>query len=430
MLSKFNTSNILSSIRSNLSISVKDKPIYLDYMSTTRTDPRVVDKMLPYFTEDFGNAHSRSHIMGHIAETATEHARAEVASLIKADPMDIIFTSGATESNNLAIKGAARYLKKTKGKNIILVGATEHKCVLEAAKSLAEEGFEHHIIPVDKTGTIDTEWLESFLQQNGDKVAIVSTMAVNNEIGTINPLTKIGSICHKHNVLFHTDAAQGYGKVDIDVKRDHIGLLSISAHKIYGPKGVGALYVSRRPRVRLVPLMSGGGQERGIRSGTLPVPLVVGMGEAASIMKKEGPSDIAKLTRQSKYFMDKVNSQLENVRLNGNPDARYPGCVNLSFDYVEGESLMLGMGDLCVSSGSACTSASLEPSYVLAACGVDPENAHTSIRFGIGRFTTDEELDEAANRVVENVKDLREMSCLYDMAKQGIDLNSIEWAEH
>ena len=344
--------------------------------------------------------------------------------MINADPKEIIFTSGATESNNMAIKGIPRFYKKTK-KHIITT-RTEHKCVLEAARSMINEGFEVTFLNVDKDGLIDLKELESSIRPD---TCLVSVMAVNNEIGVIQPLKEIGEICKKHKVYFHTDCAQAYGKIKLDVNDMKIDLLSISSHKIYGPKGIGALYVRRRPRVRLEPLLSGGGQERGLRSGTLAPPLVAGFGEAARLLKQEFANDEAHIKRLSKKLIDGLLS-IEHTTLNGSAEHRYPGCVNVSFAYVEGESLLMALRDIALSSGSACTSASLEPSYVLHALGADDALAHSSIRFGIGRFTTEEEIDYVIKAIKERVKFLRELSPLWEMVQEGIDLNSIEWSGH
>ncbi|MDX2073158.1 MAG: IscS subfamily cysteine desulfurase [Alphaproteobacteria bacterium] len=400
-------------------------PVYLDYQATTPVDPRVLEKMLPYFTEKFGNPHSRSHAYGWAAEEATEIAREQVADLIGADAKEIIFTSGATESNNIAIKGVGHFYKDKK--NHIITVQTEHKCVLDSCRHLEQEGFTVTYLPVQPNGLIDLELLKNTIT---DKTALVSVMAVNNEIGVIQPLAEIGKICRERGVFFHTDAAQGFGKIPLDVDAMNIDLMSISGHKTYAPKGVGALYVRRRPRVRLESLFSGGGQERGMRSGTLATPLVVGLGEAAAIAKKEMGADLEKARRYYQRFETEIMDAIPDVFLNGDREARYPGNINLSFAYVEGESMMMAVKDLAVSSGSACTSASLEPSYVLRALGVGEELAHTSIRFGFGRFTTDEEIDFAINLVKNSVHKLREMSPLWEMVQEGIDITKIEWAGH
>lgn len=400
-------------------------PIFLDYQSTTPTDPRVLEKMLPWFTEKFGNPHSRSHAFGWEAEEATEIAREQVAGLIGASSKEIIFTSGATEANNIAIKGVARFYKDKK--NHIITVVTEHKCVLDSVRHLEQEGCEVTYLPVQKNGLIDLEVLKAAIKDN---TALVSVMAVNNEIGVIQPLAEIGNICRERGVFFHTDAAQAFGKIPLDVEAMNIDLMSISGHKIYGPKGVGALFVRRRPRVRLEPLFSGGGQERGMRSGTLPTPLVVGLGEAARIAKEEMAQDAAHVRHLSDSFLKAILDGVPDVFLNGDREQRWSGCINLSFAYIEGESMIMAIKKLAVSSGSACTSSSLEPSYVLRAIGVGEDLAHTSIRFGIGRFTTSEEITAAIDIVKGSIDKLRAMSPLWEMAQEGIDINSIEWAGH
>ncbi len=403
----------------------KQRPIYMDYQSTTPVDPRVVEKMLPYFTEQFGNPHSRTHAYGWEAEDAVETAREQVAELIGAGPKEIIFTSGATESNNMAIKGVAHFYGDKK--KHIITAKTEHKCVLDSCRHLEREGFNITYLPVQENGLVDLKELEAAMTED---TLLVSIMAVNNEIGVIQPLKEIGALCRKHGAFFHTDIAQGFGKIKIDVDEMNIDLASISGHKIYAPKGVGAIYVRRRPRVRLEALINGGGQERGFRSGTLPTPLVVGLGEAARIAGEEMELEQARIAKQSKRLFEGLAEEIPEVFLNGDKDARYPGNLNLSFAYVEGESLLMAIRELAVSSGSACTSASLEPSYVLHSIGVGDDLAHTSIRFGIGRFTTDEEIERAIEVVQGSVGKLRDMSPLWDMAKEGIDINSIEWAHH
>ena len=399
-------------------------PIYLDYQSTTPMDKRVLEKMLPYFCEKFGNPHSRSHAYGWEAEEATDIARSQIANLINSSEKEIIFTSGATESNNLAIKGVARFYKDQK--NHIITVTTEHKCVLDSCRVLEQEGFEVTYLPVQKNGIVDLDALKSAIKTN---TVLVSVMAVNNEIGVIQPLAEIGKICREKGVFFHTDAAQGFGKIPLDVEAMNIDLMSISGHKIYGPKGIGALFVRRRPRIRLEPLISGGGQERGMRSGTLATPLCVGLGEAAQLAKAEMGKDNEHVRLLSNKFMQEVGS-LPDIYLNGDSEQRYWGNINLSFAYIEGESMIMAIKDLAVSSGSACTSASLEPSYVLRALGVNEELAHTSIRFGIGRFTTNEEIDYAINLVKNSINRLREMSPLWEMTQEGIDISKIEWSGH
>jgi len=401
------------------------KPIYLDYQATTPMDGRVLEKMLPYFTEKFGNPHSRSHAYGWEAEAACDLAREQVADLIGANEKEIVFTSGATESNNIAIKGVARFYKDQK--NHIITPVTEHKCVLDSARHLQQEGFEVTYLPVQKNGLVDLEALKAAIKPN---TLLVSVMAVNNEIGVIQPLAEIGKICRERGVFFHTDAAQGFGKIPLDVELMNIDLMSISGHKCYGPKGIGALYVRRRPRVRLEALFSGGGQERGFRSGTLPTPQVVGLGEAAAIAKLEMGKDAAHVCHIFSRFETEILNGMQDVYLNGDRESRWLGNLNASFAYVEGESMLMAVKDLAVSSGSACTSASLEPSYVLRALGLNEEMAHTSIRFGFGRFTTDEEVDFAIDLIKNSVGKLREMSPLWEMVQEGIDISKIEWAGH
>lgn len=400
-------------------------PIYLDYQATTPVDPRALEKMLPYFMDKFGNPHSRSHAYGWESEAAVDVAREQVAALIGATEKEIVFTSGATESNNIAIKGVARFNKGKK--NHIITPVTEHKCVLDSCRHLEQEGFEVTYLPVQPNGLIDLDALRAAIK---DTTVLVSVMAVNNEIGVIQPIAEIGKICREKGVLFHTDAAQAFGKIPLDVEAMNIDLMSISGHKCYGPKGIGALYVRRRPRVRLEPLFSGGGQERGFRSGTLPTPLVVGLGEAAAIAKAEMAKDEAHIRRLYNKFLSEVLDAIPHVFLNGDREKRWPGNINISFAYVEGESMIMAIKELAVSSGSACTSASLEPSYVLRSLGVNEELAHTSIRFGIGRFTTEEEVDYTIRLIKQSVSKLREMSPLWEMVQEGIDLSKIEWAGH
>jgi cysteine desulfurase len=409
----------------NQIIRRNDQPIYLDYQATTPLDPHVLEAMMPYFTYKFGNAHSRSHSYGWEAEEGVEKARAQVAKLIGADEKEIIYTSGATESNNLAIKGVAEFYKDRRSH--IVTTVTEHKCVLDTCRHLEQQGFSVTYLPVQKNGLIDLEVLRAAVT---DKTVVVSIMAVNNEIGVIQPLAEIGKICREKGAFFHTDAAQAAGKIPLDVDAMNIDLMSISGHKIYGPKGIGALYVRRRPRVRLVAMINGGGQERGFRSGTLPTPLCVGLGEAAEICMKEMDAEAKRLTRLRDRLLKGLQSKLTDIVVNGDLDHRIPGNLNISFAYVEGESLMMGIKGLSVSSGSACTSASLEPSYVLRALGVEEEMAHTSLRIGLGRFTTEQEVDTAVDELVRHVTKLRQMSPLWEMAQEGIDLKSIEWAAH
>jgi len=409
------------------STSTTLKPLYLDAQATTPLDPRVLDTMLPYLTQQYGNPHSRTHAYGWETEKAVEEARGEVAGLIGADPREVVFTSGATESNNISVKGVARFYKSKK-KHVITT-QTEHKCVLDSCRSLEAEGFQMTYLPVDTSGLVNLEELEAALRPD---TALVSVMTVNNEIGVVQPVSEIGRLCRKHKVFFHTDAAQAVGKIPLDVNSMNIDLMSISGHKIYGPKGVGALYVRRRPRVRLEPIQSGGGQERGLRSGTVPTPLVVGLGAACSLASQEMEYDMMHVRTLSDRLVQGIQGQLEHVVRNGSGEegSSYPGCVNLSFHCVEGESLLMALKDVALSSGSACTSASLEPSYVLRALGAEEDMAHSSIRFGIGRFTTEEEVDFTVERTVKEVQRLREMSPLWDMVQEGIDLKTIQWTQH
>jgi cysteine desulfurase len=400
-------------------------PIYLDYQATTPCDPRVVEAMLPYFTERFGNPHSRNHAYGWQAEEAVEQAREQVAKIIGADPKEIVFTSGATESNNLAIKGIAYFYREKKDHIITVV--TEHKCVLDSCRHLEQDGFKVTYLPVQKNGLIDLAQLEAAITE---RTALVSVMAANNEIGVVQPLAEIGALCRSKGVFFHTDAAQAVGKIALDVNAMKIDLMSISGHKLYGPKGIGALYVRRRPRVRLQAMINGGGQERGMRSGTLPTPLIVGLGEACRIAGEEMVAEAERLRGLRNRLLNGVTARLPEVYVNGDLEQRIPGNLNISFAFVEGEGLMMGVKDLAVSSGSACTSASLEPSYVLRALGLDAEMAHTSLRIGMGRFTTEEEIDYAVDHIVEAVTRLRELSPLWEMHLEGVDIKSIEWADH
>lgn len=380
--------------------------VYMDYQATTPCDERVVAEMLPYFSENFGNPHS-GHAMGIRANDAIETAREKIADLIHAhDSREIVFTSGATESNNLAIKGAVHYYKSNRKK--IITSAIEHKCVLETCRSLESEGYEVVFAPVLGNGIVDMDFLKKKID---DDTVLVSIMTVNNEIGTIQPIKEISKLCREYGVLFHSDAAQAVGKVEVNA--GYVDLMSISGHKIYGPKGVGALYVRIKPRLRLTPLFSGGGQERGVRSGTLPVPLCVGLGKACEIAKNEMSQEAKRITEMKNYFIDKMLSRLEKVYLNGDRERRIPGCLNFSFEGVEGESIMLGMPEVCVSSGSACTSASLEPSYVLKAISVREDLAHCSLRIGLGRFTTLDEVEYVSDKIVKVVTRLRSMSPLW-----------------
>lgn len=397
----------------------------MDAQATTPIDPRVLDDMLPYMINQYGNPHSRTHSYGWESEKAVENAREQVANLIGADPREIIFTSGATEANNIAIKGVAHFYRDRK--NHIITTQTEHKCVLSSCRFLENEGFFVTYLPVKSNGIIDLQQLSDTIT---DKTSLVSIMTVNNEIGVKQPIKEIGSICRERGVFFHTDAAQAVGKIPINVKELQVDLISISGHKIYGPKGVGALYVRRKPRVRIEPIQSGGGQERGFRSGTVPTQLVVGLGSACKIAQKEMDSDRIWIEKLSNQLITEIMAKVPNVIRNGDPEMSYPGCVNLSFAYVEGESLLMALKDIALSSGSACTSASLEPSYVLRAIGADDDLAHSSIRFGIGRFTTEKEVEYTINKVILNVKRLREMSPLWEMVQEGIDIKSIKWTQH
>lgn len=405
------------------------KRIYFDFQATTPMDPRVLDSMLPYFTYKFGNPHSRTHSYGWESEKACSIARKQVADLIKADPSEIIFTSGATESDNIAIKGVAEW-KIREGKPVHMITTQiEHKAVLDSMRYLEEKAVKVTYLKVDKYGQIDLNDLKNSITKD---TALVSIMAVNNEIGTTQPLKEIGNICRENGVLFHCDAAQGVGKIDMDVNDMKIDLLSISGHKIYGPKGVGALYVRKRPRVRLVPLFSGGGQERGLRSGTLPTPLVVGLGKAAEICFQNMKNEFSRLETLSQRLYEKIKEKVPDVIKNGsfttNPLKWFPGCLNLSFPHVEGEGLLMKLKNIALSSGSACTSASLEPSYVLRALGNTDELAHSSIRFGVGRFTSVCDVDRVSKHTVDAVQKLREMSPLYEMEKDGIDLSQVQWS--
>lgn len=394
--------------------------IYLDHHATTPVDPRVLDAMLPYFGASYGNPASRTHAFGRAAEAAVEAAREQVAEALGARYSEIVFTAGATESNAIALKGSAA--------GHVVTTAIEHRSVLDTCRRLESAGRPLTVLPVDRFGMVDPEAVRAALRPD---TAVVSVMAANNEIGTVNPIAAIGKVCKEKGVLFHTDAVQAMGKLPVDVNAMGVDLLSLTAHKIYGPKGVGALYVRRKnPRVRLAPIVHGGGHERGMRSGTLNVPGIVGFGKAAEIALRVMPEETKRIKRLRDRFWDVIRTELDEVYLNGHPTERLPGNLNVSFAYVEGESMMMGMKELAVSSGSACTSASLEPSYVLKSIGVGEDLAHTSIRFGLGRFTTDEEVDFAAKKVVETVRKLRDLSPLYEMAKEGIDLKSVAWTGH
>jgi cysteine desulfurase len=399
-------------------------PIYMDNHATTPVDKRVLDAMLPYFTEKFGNAASRNHSFGWAGEEAVDKARNQIASLINAKSKEIIFTSGATESDNLAIKGVVEFYKD-KGNHVITC-VTEHKAVLDSCKALERAGKATvTYLPVDKTGMVDPDDVRRAIT---DKTVLITIMSANNEIGTIHPIAEIGRIAKEKGVIFHCDATQGVGKIPMDVEKTGIDLLSASAHKIYGPKGIGVLYVrAKGPRVRLTPIMDGGGHERGLRSGTLNVTGIVGMGAACEIAGQEMDAESERLRSLRDKLQAGLFERLDEVYLNGHPTERLPGNLNVSFAYVEGESLLMGIKDVAVSSGSACTSATLEPSYVIRALGTEEELAHSSIRFGLGRFNTEEEVDYVAQRVTEEVRRLRDMSPLYEMAKEGIDLKSVEW---
>ncbi len=400
-------------------------PIYMDNHATTPVDPRVVEAMLPYFTEVFGNASSRSHAFGWSAEKAVDHSREEVGALIGGSGKEIVWTSGATESDNLAIKGAAEFHKE-RG-NHIVTAQTEHKAVLDTCKRLEKEGFEVTYLPVAADGRVTAESVRGAMT---DKTILVSIMLANNEIGTVNPVDEIGAVVKERGALFHIDAVQGVGKVPFDVNAARADLVSLSAHKMYGPKGVGALYVRRKPRVRITALIDGGGHERGMRSGTLNVPGVVGFGKAAALARAEMATEAPRLLALRERLRAGLQARVTDTYVNGSLEHRLPGNLNISFAYVEGEAMLMGLKDVAVSSGSACTSASLEPSYVLRALGVEEELAHTSIRFGLGRFNTEEEVDFVIDLVATKVKKLRELSPLYEMAQEGIDLKSIVWAAH
>lgn len=396
----------------------------MDYQATTPVDPRVTEVMTKVLTEDFGNPHSRSHEFGWKAEELVEISRKQVADLIKANPKEIFFTSGATESNNIAIKGVAPFYMAEK--NHIITLTTEHKCVINSCRAMEQEGCDVTFLAVEKNGIVDLKKLENAIT---DKTCLVSIMSVNNEIGVIQPIKEIGELCRKKGVFFHTDAAQAFGKIPLNVEEMNIDLMSISGHKIYGPKGIGALYIRRKPRVRVKSIISGGGQERGIRSGTLPTFLVAGLGKAAEIAEKEMQKDHDHIKKLSDKFYNAM-MQIPEIYLNGDREKRIPGNLNFSFAGIEGESMIMAIKDLAVSSGSACTSASLEPSYVLHSIGVEDDLAHTSIRFGIGRFTTEAEIDYAINLIKEKVAKLRELSPLWEMMQEGVDLKSISWTSH
>ncbi len=399
-------------------------PIYMDNHATTPMDPRVLEEMLPYFTDRFGNAASRNHSFGWAAEEGVETARERIAKLVGATTKEIIFTSGATESDNLAIKGVAEMYRE-KG-NHIITAVTEHKAVLDTCKRLEKSGYRVTYLPVQKDGLVDLEDLKRAMD---DKTILVTIMFANNEIGVIQPVAEIGKLCRERGVIFHTDATQAVGKVPVDVNKQNIDLMSISGHKMYGPKGVGALYVRRKnPRVQVSAIIDGGGHERGMRSGTLNVPGIVGLGKACAIAQEEMAQESCRMAGLRNRLKDRIMGRLDEVYINGTMEHRLPGNLNISFAYVEGESLLMGINDIAVSSGSACTSATLEPSYVLKALGTGDDLAHSSIRFGIGRFNTEAEVDYVADRVIETVERLRELSPLYEMAKEGINLKDVKWA--
>ncbi len=401
-------------------------PIYMDNHATSQLDPRVLEAMLPYFTAKFGNAASRNHSFGWEAEQGVETAREQIAKLIGATAKEIIFTSGATESNNLAIKGIAEMYRE-RG-NHIITQVTEHKAVLDTCKRLEKYGYRVTYLPVKADGLIDLDDLKRAMD---DKTILVSIMFANNEIGVVQPVAEIGKLCHERNVIFHTDAVQAVGKIPVDVNAMNIDVLSLTAHKLYGPKGVGALYVRRRnPRVQISAQLDGGGHERGMRSGTLNVPGIVGLGAACEIAREEMASEAARLARLRDKLKKKLESALDYVHVNGSMEHRLPGNLNMSFVYVEGESLLMGINEIAVSSGSACTSATLEPSYVLKALGLGDDVAHSSIRFGLGRFNNEAEVDYVADKLIDIVQKLRELSPLYEMVKEGIDISKIEWQAH
>ena len=400
-------------------------PVYLDYSATTPVDPRVAEKMIPYLCEKFGNPASRSHAYGWEAEKAVEEARAEVARYINADPREIVWTSGATEADNLAIKGVAHFYKD-KGKHLITV-KTEHKAVLDSMRHLETEGFEVTYMDVEENGLLDLAKLEAAIRPD---TTLVSVMAVNNEIGVIQDIAAIGEMCRRHGVLYHCDATQAVGKMDLDTEKLKIDLMSLSGHKVYGPKGIGALYVRRKPRVRIEPQIHGGGHERGMRSGTLPTHQIVGMGEASRLARLEQAEEIKRIAALRDRLKDGIEKNIPEIVINGDMEHRVCSNLNVSFNFIEGESLMMAVKDLAVSSGSACTSASLEPSYVLKSLGRSDELAHSSIRFTLGRFTTEEEIDFAVKLLTEKVAKLRELSPLWEMHQQGIDMAQVKWSEH
>lgn len=406
-------------------VKIAGRPLYLDMQATSPVDPRVLDTMLPYYMYQYGNPHSRTHLFGWESDRAVEKAREQVAALIGASPKEIIFTSGATESNNISVKGVMHFFKDKK--RHVITTQTEHKCVLDSCRHLQQEGFEVTYLPVKKDGLIDIDELRAAIRPD---TGLVSVMTVHNEIGVIQPIAEIGEICRQNKIFLHTDAAQAAGKIPVNVDEMKVDLMSLSGHKIYGPKGIGALYMRRRPRVRVEPQMNGGGQERGIRSGTVATPLAVGMGAACELAMKEMAYDQSHVSALQERLLSGITAQLDGVEINGSAERRYAGNLNLSFAYVEGESLLMGLKEVAVSSGSACTSASLEPSYVLRALGVEEDMAHTSIRFGIGRFTTPQEIDRTIKLTVDQVQKLREMSPLWEMVKEGIDIKNIQWSQH
>lgn len=404
----------------------------MDYQSTTPVDKRVLNKMMPYFEVDFGNAHSKTHKYGWDSKKAVEDSRIKISKLLGCKSNEIIFTSGATESNNIAIKGVANFVKNNNNnnyKNHIITTQIEHKCVLESCRQLSKEGFDITYLPVNKKGIIDLQQLKNAIT---DKTLLVSIMTINNEIGSIQPINEIGNITRQNKIYFHTDAAQAVGKIPLNVKDMNIDLLSISAHKLYGPKGIGALYVNKRPRVKIQSIISGGGQERNIRSGTLATPLIVGLGYSCSILEKEMINDYNKILKLNQLMKKILNDNLTHIYFNGSNNnlEQYPGNINVSFAGVEGESLLMSCKDIAMSSGSACTSASLEPSYVLKSIGISEDLAHTSLRIGIGKFTTEEEVIYVSNKIVESVNYLRSISPLWDFIQEGVNLNTIKWTEH
>ncbi|XP_031260374.1 LOW QUALITY PROTEIN: cysteine desulfurase, mitochondrial-like [Pistacia vera] len=406
-------------------VRISGRPLYLDMQATIPVDLRVLGAMLPFYLAPLGNAHSRTHYYSWESDLAVETARSQISDLIGASPKEIIFTSGATESNIVSIKGVMHFYKDKK--RHVITTQTEHKCVLNSCRHIQQEGFEITYLPVGSDGLVNLDELRAAIRPD---IGLISVMAVNNEIGVIQPMEETGQLCNEFKIPFHTDAAQALGKIPIDVEKWNVSLMSLSGHKIYRPKGIGALYLRRRPRIRVEPLINGGGQEKGIRSGTLPTPLIVGFGSACEIARKEMDYDHKRITTLQDRLLNGIREKIDGVVINGSMERRYAGNLNLSFAYVEGESLLMGLKEVAVLSGSACTSASLEPSYVLRALGVEEDMAHTSIRFGIGRFTTEAEVDRAVDLTVKQVEKLREMSPLYEMVKEGIDIKQIQWAQH